>query len=72
MRRPSLPDRLLQPADGRENRATRSRWKSRLMTPEAYYQHVTPVALGIPTTITISTVYPIRIPLIIIHMLTFL
>lgn len=55
MRPPRLPDHLLQPADGRESRAMRSRWKLRPMTPEAYYPHVTPVALGIPTTITITT-----------------
>lgn len=63
MKRPSLPGHPLQPADGQESRATRSRWKLRPMTPEAYYQHVTPAALGIPTTITISMFYPIRYPL---------
>jgi hypothetical protein len=60
MTRLSLLDRPLQPADGRENHATRSRWSLRLMMPEAYYQHVTLVALGTPTTITISMYYPTR------------
>jgi hypothetical protein len=60
MTRLSLLDHPLQPADGQESHARKSRWKLRPMTPEAYYQRVTPVALGIPTTITISMFYPIR------------
>lgn len=55
MTRLSLLDHPLQPVDGQESRVRRSRWKLRPMTPAAYYQHVTPVALGIPTTITITT-----------------